>query len=315
MKLSLSAIAILSSTTNVAAFAAFAPSTSFTKSIKSIALKGYLDNLSSDLYAEDATPDVEKDLRENNAMSKDQLDQYGPGNLNDYVDFEEFDGGDGQMGVAGDGQKGLDKSEFSVQEIGAKIDRKMGKSQMRSARNAWGSSTGYADKLIAEKGMDTARAQQLENWANQQEIQTKKRQQQAIAESYETERPEEDWRSLAKFGVERVTESNLEDEFGAVTTTNAENAGIIELSSAPNSVSIHQFEMKNPFMGFADFRAALTGGSDKAWSVEPTEGALQKSPTEFTVKFRPEMLGMFEGELVIETEDFKKVWKLIGSTG
>lgn len=258
---------------------------------------------------------MEQDLRENNVMSKDELDRFGPGNLNEYVDFEEFDGGDGQMGVAGDGQKGLDKSEFSVQELGAKVAQQMGKSRMRSARNAWGSSTGYADKLIEEKGMDTARAQQLENWANQQEISAKKRQQQAVAESYETERPDEDWRSLAKFGVDRVTETNLDDEFGAVTSANAQNAGTIELSSAPNSVSIHQFELKNPYMGFADFRAALTSNSSPVWSVDPVEGSLSKAATEFTVKFRPEMLGTFEGELVIESEDFKKVWKLIGSTG
>ena len=34
-------------------------------------------------------------------MEKDQVDRFGPGNLDQFVDFEEFDGGDGQMGVAG----------------------------------------------------------------------------------------------------------------------------------------------------------------------------------------------------------------------
>jgi hypothetical protein len=32
-----------------------------------------------------------------------------------------------------------------------------------TAKNAWGTNTGYADTLI-EQGVDTSRAQQLENW-------------------------------------------------------------------------------------------------------------------------------------------------------
>ena len=44
----------------------------------------------------------------------------------------------------------------------------MAKSKTMSAKNAWGKSTGYADALI-EKGVDNQRAQQLENWMNQQE--------------------------------------------------------------------------------------------------------------------------------------------------
>ena len=45
----------------------------------------------------------------------------------------------------------------------------MAKSKMMSAKNAWGTSTGYADELVA-KGMEQQKAQQLENWKNQQEV-------------------------------------------------------------------------------------------------------------------------------------------------
>ena len=63
------------------------------------------------------------------------------------------------MGVAGDGSGNkLEKFDMST----------MAKSRDRSAKNAWGTSTGYADTLI-DNGMEAQRAQQLENWKNQQE--------------------------------------------------------------------------------------------------------------------------------------------------
>lgn len=117
------------------------------------ALMGYLDDLTADLNQPDADPDPEEESREANQMSKDQIDRAGPGSWDSYVEFHEFDGGDGQMGVAGDGQKGLDKFDTT----------QMAKSKTMSAKNAWGTNTGYADSLVA-KGVDTARAQQLENW-------------------------------------------------------------------------------------------------------------------------------------------------------
>ena len=45
----------------------------------------------------------------------------------------------------------------------------MVKSKAMSAKVAWGKSTGYADELVA-KGMEQQKAQQLENWKNQQEV-------------------------------------------------------------------------------------------------------------------------------------------------
>ncbi len=75
-----------------------------------------------------------------------------------------------------------------------------------SAKNAWGTSTGYADELMKTKpGMDAARAQQLENWHQQREIQAQKQQQKYMTEQYDQvqQNAEADWRTLAKFGVER----------------------------------------------------------------------------------------------------------------
>ena len=69
-------------------------------------------------------------------------------------------------------------------------------------------------------------------------------------------------------------------------------------------------------MGFADFRAAFTAETSPAFTVTPAEGSLrQKEDTLFTVKLRAQQPGAVEGYLVIETEDFKKTWKVVGRTG
>ncbi len=82
----------------------------------------------------------------------------------------------------------------------------MNNSRARSAKNAWGTSTGYADQLLStNQNMDAVRAQQLENWHQQREISAKKQQQKYITEQFDNQQQsaEADWRTLAKFGVER----------------------------------------------------------------------------------------------------------------
>jgi len=271
-------------------------------------LKGYLDELTSELYAEDDTPNPEEQSRDANKMDKKDIVSYGPGSLESFVDFDEFDGGDGQMGVAGDGNKGLEKIGGGAQII---------KSKEMSAKNAWGTSSGYADKLLEnDSKMDVARAQQLENWANQQEVRAKNQQLKSMAESFDDVEAsaEENWRQLAKFGVERNEEFDMDKEFGPVTPGDDIEA-TIELKTAVNRVETFEIDLKNPFMGFADFRCALTAETPMDWSVGPNEGSLSgREETKFTVKFKPQGPGTIEGYLVIETEDFKKTWKLTGST-
>jgi hypothetical protein len=102
--------------------------------------------------------------------------------------------------------------------------------------------------------------------------------------------------------------------FGQVTVGNVE--GVIELSSRMGQASVHEFIVKNEYMGFADFRAAFTPETNTHdWSISPTEGSMSnKEGTTFLLRFKPNNPGFSEGHLVIETEDFKKTWKLIGST-
>jgi len=296
----------------VATTSAFAPTgvqpTRILQSSPSSLQMGYLDDLSKELYAPDDCPDVEAQSREANKMDKSQVKAYGPGSFADYVDFNEFDGGDGQMGVAGDGNTKLEKMDAVPQ---------LAKSKMMSAKNAWGTSTGYADMLRAKNPkMDTARAQQLENWANQQEVRMKNQQLKDMADKFDQQQTsaEENWRQLAKFGVERVTDVDYDEAFGAVAVGD-KIEGTIEIKSALNKVQTHSMDLRNPYMGFADFRAAFVPGTSSDWTIEPHEGSLkQREDTNFVVKFRPTTPGLSEGYLVIETEDFKKTWKLVGST-
>jgi hypothetical protein len=53
--------------------------------------------------------------------------------------------------------------------------------------------------------MDSARAQQLENWHNQQEILQQRKSQRYMTDEFDQTSTEDDnWRNLASFGVERT---------------------------------------------------------------------------------------------------------------
>mmetsp|Transcript_31402 Transcript_31402/g.51832 ORF Transcript_31402/g.51832 Transcript_31402/m.51832 type:complete len:320 (+) Transcript_31402:78-1037(+) len=318
MKLS-PALLLLASLTETAAFSA-APirsantATATATAASNTQLFGYLDNLSDDLYGEVNNPDVEAGKKENTDMAKDKVDRLGPGDWSQYVEFDEFDGGDGQMGVAGDGNNKLEK-------FGSDVQPQLAKSAAMSAKNAWGSTTGYAAKLIEEGKTEVVRAQQLENWMNQQEVLKKKNQHKAGIASFDTQvaeedTSEEDWRKLSKFGVQRNQEFDLDETFGAVATAGEAVEGTIELTSRIGQNAVHEFTLKNEYMGFADFRAAFSDDtSTYDWTITPNEGSLSnREGTTFLLRFKPNGPGFSEGYLIIETEDFKKTWKLIGGT-
>jgi len=267
-------------------------------------IRGYLDDLSKkqDQY-NDEEEEVD-DSREATQMAADQVERYAPGSWQGYVEFNEFDGGDGQMGVAGDGNAQLEK--FDMTELS--------KSKTMSAKNAWGRSTGYGDEL-REKGIDTQRAQQLENWKNQQEVLESRKQQRWMTEKFDNDSSDENWRNLASFGVDRNQDFDLDQTFGPITV-GGQDMGVIELRGRMyGPAAVYEFGLKNEFMGFADFRAAFTPETGGEWSVDPGEGSLkQKEETNFIVRFKAQHPGQVEGHLVVQTEDFKKTWKVIGST-
>lgn len=62
-------------------------------------------------------------------------------------------------------------------------------------------------------------------------------------------------------------------------------------------------QLKNPYMGFAKFRATFVGDESNNWNVTPSDGVLkQNDDTHFAVTFRPKHPGVSSGYLVIETQ-------------
>jgi hypothetical protein len=209
------------------------------------------------------------------------------------------------MGVAGDGKKGLDKEWQGAAE--------MAKSKTMSAKNAWGKSTGYAETLI-EQGVEQSRAQQLENWRNQQEVKAERDRHRWMTDQFDQRREDEDWRQLSTFGGGPVTDVDLDAELGAVQAGDVTQ--VVELNTRINRAETFEFALKNPFMGFSDFRARFTPDTNvNDWSIEPTEGSLngRGDPTQFLLKFRPSNPGTQEGYLIVETEEDKWTYKLIGT--
>jgi len=83
-----------------------------------------------------------------------------------------------------------------------------------------------------------------------------------------------------------------------------------------NRVNTFEIPLKNPYMGFSDFRAAFTSDTSAEWTITPQEGSIsKKEETLFIVKYKPQNPGSTDGYLVIETEDFKKTWRILGTTG
>lgn len=70
-----------------------------TTAVSTTRIQGYLDDLSSDLYAPDATPDIVAESKAATDMSKERIDRFGPGDFSEFVDFDEFDGGDGRTSI------------------------------------------------------------------------------------------------------------------------------------------------------------------------------------------------------------------------
>jgi hypothetical protein len=218
--------------------AAFLPQPTATAGVVNVRIQskismGYLDDMNK--YVGTAEEEEEEDdSREATALAPDKRDRAGVGDWSTYVEFDEFDGGDGQMGVAGDGEQGLQKEWSKTAE--------MGQSKMRSSRNAWGTSSGYADDLRAQ-GVETSRAQQLENWHNQQEVLQSKRAARFMTDEFDSVSADESWRDLSKFGVERNQDFDLDATFGPVQP-GEKLEGTIELQSRINRNEVYDFQLK-----------------------------------------------------------------------
>ena len=175
---------------------------------------------------------------------------------------------------------------------------------------------------------------------NQQELRRKKNALRELTESFDSVSTEEDWRALAKFGVQRNQVWSLKIDlelfnFWSVvmqylTRGLSQNYRISILRkhlvllsrianywarlphcTDPNS----RIQSKEWVHGIRWFSGGLTSETPGDFTVVPSEGSLSsKEGIDFVVKFKPTNPGAVDGYLVIDTEDMKKTWKVIGST-
>jgi len=233
-------------------------------------------------------------------MDKEKINQYGPGDFTQYIDphSSDFDGGDSEMGLFGDGSVGL-------QKIGRDVSPHIARTLTAKMSEQAATATSYADELLqSNPSMDVVRAQQLENWATQQEIALTNRymyeQGNYISEYYEYD------------------DSIYEDGslFAHPAQAGEDVQGLVTLTAPLNGVAAHEIMLKNPYMGYAKFRATFVGDASNEWSVTPSDGFLkQNEETQFVLRYSPHSPGASHAYFVIETEDFAMTWKVVGSTG
>lgn len=234
-------------------------------------------------------------------MDKDKIDRYGPGDFTQYVDHHSsdlFDGGDSEMGLAGDGNFGIKKvGRDSLPHMTRTLSAKMDQATLTSMS--------YTDELLqSNPGMDHARAQQLENWATQNEV--------AMSNRYMNDRIQQ----YHDYSIAEYEHYEGGDSFAYQLEAGDEVEGLITLKSQINGVAAHGIMLKNPYMGYAKFRAGFVGNESNEWMVTPSNGFLHHNEaTHFVVSYNPHNPGTSSGYFVIETEDFKKTWKIVGSTG
>ena len=82
--------------------------------------------------------------------------------------------------------------------------------------------------------------------------------------------------------------------------------------------SMETVKIVNPFCTYSPFRCVFTSDSSPSFQCEPEEGTMDRSdgdPTEILVRFRPsEPTDGITATLVFETDDFKYIYKFVGST-
>jgi len=112
------------------------------------------------------------------------------------------------------------------------------------------------------------------------------------------------------------------EAWGALQASEGERASpeaVFEVKTAARGTSVTDIAVRNDLNTFAPFRAGFTADSSGAFSVSPDAGTMNRrsgEPIPLVVRFSPTDYGAAQtATLVFETEDMKKVWTFIGSTG
>ena len=254
--------------------------------------------------------DMEKQGVDFTKMPKDELDRFGPGSFDQYADstFNDFDGGDSETGLVGDGQSGLRQFGYDVSPHLANTMAARYSSAYEEVETAQRTDMSYAEEMMhSNPSMDEIRAVQLQNWATQQEI--------ASANRYMNEKTQVYYEAddeYTDYGASSLDHLPIEEISAEEETADC----LVTLVAPLNGVASHEIAVKNPYMGFAKFRTYFVGDAAAEWTVTPSDGYLkQNEATQFVISYRPQNPGVVHGHFAIETEDFKYIWKVVGSTG
>lgn len=266
------------------------------------------------------------------------------GDYTGLVDVDGFDGGDGQVGVLGDGKNAME--EFSRTGSASSSTTSRGQSfggdeSKKTRKNVFGYTTGYAEELedkgmtnVDEYGEDrlSARRQQLENWQNQRQL--KEEQNAEVAAMTARTGFKYDPRAGSSTYMDRLTENDLEDDdkwnvykgeargdqldeamqgvaAGDVTET-------IEITSNFPAPAFREIIVENDVISFEDFTVGFSAGSDvDSFQVTPASGTLNRRGGEATplqLVFKPNSPGgTREAYIVVTTEESKWTYHVIGT--
>lgn len=234
-------------------------------------------------------------------------------------------------------EKNLEKTPIDRSEMTGKVKSATTSRTASSGGNYFGRFTGYAAKKIEEiteedrkyNRLDEVRAQQLENWHNQRALHASRH----LAQdgSPFTPKPEVSFNESINYkmalGKPTAEEAKAKapvkrrdgKEWGEVKAAEEEEVTeTFEVKTRINATAITEIDVKNLYIRFMPFRCTFTDDSDPSFSVEPTSGTMERStgpPVKVVVRYTPTgNKGNVTGTLVFETEEFKFVYKFIGST-
>ena len=273
---------------------------------------------------------------------------FGPTSYEGFVDSEGFDGGDGQVGVVGDGDNQMEKFDQTAVVQRDLSNNAIGGKDSKSAKTkvAFGKTTGYADKLrdrgmtdIDSTGEDKMfqRRQQLENWQNQQEVKAQRdavRRYQIETDGGEFNRnthqvghyldsnTKQEYKGRYKGpsgfaeGVIVAEERGLEHGESFVANP-SDITGEVRFRAQMGGRGSEVVMVQNDCMTYDDFAAGFSFGTPIAFSVEPATGTLNGArgdPTPLTVSVDGSNLAggqSYQGYLVVDTEESKFTYHVI----
>ena len=220
-----------------------------------------------------------------------------------------------------------------------------------AGKNYFGRSTGLANKLINEMSdedvkmgrMDCVRAQQKENWFNQRAIHRNNRAQgQGVVFGQETAGAPSEGGFVARENMARssqveneISQRDLASHLESLASLPAERLdglewgelvisptdpldATFEVRASPRQTDVTEIAVRNDYNTFAPFRCGFLPGSSGAFACTPNHGTMNRrsgEPTKLTVRYTPQETGVVaEAILIFETEDFKRIYRFIGST-